>query len=529
MLYKVILVEDDPLIRQGLSEIIAWEECGLEIVKCASDGRSALEFLKNEVADICITDIKMPKMDGLTLMKKCNQENYKMKYIVLSGYTDFELVKEAIQIGVENYLVKPVNKVEMIQTLMTVVEKLDSEQKNQEVMNNGIKVFRENLLYRWIAGQITYDEFLERKTHLGFAISENYIVGIIKLLPIERDVCEEKWHREEKEKHLRRLVSTINNYAEGSIGLLDLNGDLIMLFPEANKNYFKIKEFINKMIRVASDNKKFYVFGGMGEVVESPNEIEKSFYQARFILDNYAMCSENEMVWHQEIGGHISGIPANYYDKMLAIANKFNMNDKAEIFKVLDELFGCIEYPTRIRWETLQAFGVIFLGDIFQKVIRYRPHSAIELEYLQMQLVEIYQCSTLKEMINWMKDMVDKILVISSESVSKYSKSIYGLIQYMKYNYNNDMCIKNTAEIFQLNPVYLGKLFFQETGTTFTEYLNELRVNEAKKLLINTDVKIQKIAETVGYQNTNYFYAIFKKNVGVTPAEFRGRSEQKNI
>ena len=523
MLYKVILVEDDPLIRQGLSKIIAWDECGLEIVKCASDGKNALEFLENEAVDICITDIKMPKIDGLTLMKKCNQASYKMKYIILSGYTDFELVKEAIQIGVENYLVKPVNKVEMIQTLMTIVEKLDSEQKNQEVMNNGIKVFRENLLYRWIAGQITYDEFLERKTHLGFAISNDYMVGIIRLLPIERAACEAKQHREEKERHLKNLVSMINNYTEGSTGILDLNGDLIMLFPKANRNAFQIKEFVNKMIRVVSSNKKFYVFGGMGEVVESPNEIEKSFYQAKFILDNYAMCSENKMVWHKEIGEHINGIPSNYWDKMLALSNKFNMNDKAEIFEVLDELFGCIEYPTGIRWETLQAFGVIFMGDIFQKVIKYRPHSAIELEYLELQLVEIYQCSTLKEMIEWMKEMVDKILVISSENVGKYSKSICGLIQYMKYNYNSDMCIKNTAEIFQLNPVYLGKLFFQETGTTFTEYLNELRVNEAKKLLINTDVKIQKIAEKVGYQNTNYFYAIFKKNTGVTPAEFRRR------
>ena len=129
MAYKVMIVEDDPLIRQGLGKMIFWEECGLELTCTASNGREALQRMEDSEVDICITDIKMPQMDGIAFMKNCKAMGKAVSFIVLSGFAEFELVKEAVQIGIENYLVKPIDKEELIQTLVTVVDKLDARQK----------------------------------------------------------------------------------------------------------------------------------------------------------------------------------------------------------------------------------------------------------------------------------------------------------------------------------------------------------------------------------------------------------------
>ncbi|HHV11869.1 MAG TPA: response regulator [Clostridiales bacterium] len=526
MLYKVILVEDDPLIREGLSKIISWNEFGLEVVGCAADGEKALRLLEDISADVCITDIKMPHMDGLTLMKKCNGTNRRMKYVVLSGYTDFELVKEAAQIGIENYLVKPVNKEELVQTLVTIVEKLDAEQRRQEAVNEGIQVFRDNLLYRWITGGITYEELLDRKSYLGFPILNNYMVGIIRLSSATGESQVQKMYKSEKEKRLKGLLFMQNNFADSSAGMIDLEGNLLLLFPDADVNYERIDAHIQKMVRYAATDQMFYAFAAMGTVVKSPGELEKSYYEARFILDNYAICSEKNVVWYEEISQYIRNIPSDYYEKMLMLTSKFNPDDKGEIFQLLEEVMGDISRTPGIRWETLQAFGVIFLGNILQNIKRYKPHIATEMEQLQLQIAEIYQCNSLKEMIHWMKELIEKALIVSRQDSGKYSQVINGLIQYMKFNYDKDICIKNIADLFHMSPVYLGRLFFQETGKSFTEYLNSLRLNQAKDLLANTDIQIQQIAEKVGYQNSNYFYTVFKKKAGMTPAEFRCRSKK---
>ena len=162
---KVLLVDDEPFIREGIKKLISWDELGLEIIGCAADGAKALEMLDRESADICITDIRMPHMDGLELMQRCKDTGKNMKYIVLSGYTDFELVKRAAQIGIENYIVKPVDRMELSQTLVSVVDKLNSEQTQQAVLQEGIDILRENLLYRWITGEITPEELAERKEY----------------------------------------------------------------------------------------------------------------------------------------------------------------------------------------------------------------------------------------------------------------------------------------------------------------------------------------------------------------------------
>lgn len=522
MIYKAVIVDDEPLIREGLKKMIPWEECSLELVGCAANGDAALKLLEAEPADILITDIKMPRMNGLELMHRCSEAGMRMKYVVLSGYTDFELVKEAAQIGIENYLIKPVDKIEMLQTLMQIVEKLNVEQTQQTILNEGISILRENLIYRWIVGEIAFDELLERKDYLGFKLERDYLVGILKIVP--RYHGEQSQARsDEKNMLMDKVRSVIEKFQMGT-SVVDPAGRLLMLFSNVRIQRRQIEQNLEELVRYVRKNSRFRIFVAMGTIVGEPEDVGSSYDDARFTLENYELCSDKDIVWFEAVRQCMDAIPHFSYDQLLGLNDKFNMDDRASIFNTVDTVMEGMGRTPGVKPEMLQAFGVIIVIHIFQNIINYKANAEIEIVHLQEKIPEIYQIYCVEEMILWMKRMIDSALEISSQIECQYSVVVSNVIHYLEANYEKDICIKVVADAFHMNPLYIGRLFRQETGSAFTDYLNILRLEKAKALLEHTQIPMKQIAQEVGYQNSNYFFTVFKKCVGMTPTEFRRRS-----
>lgn len=177
-MYKVLLVDDEKYILEGLSSLIDWGAMGLEIVGMAKGGRKALELLATTKVDVLITDISMPGMNGLELIRKARQDDDQLKVIILSGYNEFDYLKEGMSLGIENYLLKPVNVSELTQTLSTLMDKLEAARPNYDDLND-IYIIRNNTLHRWMTRQIAAAEWKERCKLLQLGPTRQYRLAAV--------------------------------------------------------------------------------------------------------------------------------------------------------------------------------------------------------------------------------------------------------------------------------------------------------------------------------------------------------------
>ncbi|QJD86270.1 response regulator [Cohnella herbarum] len=182
-MYKVLIVDDELFILNGLPHVINWEEHGTEIVARARNGLEALEIMQNHDIHILVTDIMMPAMDGLELIKQIRDRGWNVKIIILSSHDDFKFVKEASKSGIENYLLKPIEEDELSNTILNTVEKLENEANATVQNHDNLNIVRENILYRWVTRNIGYDELENRAEFLQIDLSrESYMVGIVSIL-----------------------------------------------------------------------------------------------------------------------------------------------------------------------------------------------------------------------------------------------------------------------------------------------------------------------------------------------------------
>ena len=234
-MYNVLIVDDEPAVLQGMASIIDWESYDFKIAGFAQCGTEALEIIQKEDIQILITDIKMPYMDGLELIKSIRNDGKNIKCVILSGYDDFQYVKEAAILGIENYLLKPLSEVELVSTLQTTLQKIQQEHFMQSGVREGLNILKNNILQRWVTNNIDQNELQERATLLNIDLKcSKYLVVIIKDITISsgNNHSGQKWNASHKSvlKTLERLFGTICT----CLIFMDMDEDFVLLVPNTN-------------------------------------------------------------------------------------------------------------------------------------------------------------------------------------------------------------------------------------------------------------------------------------------------------
>ena len=529
-MYKLLIVDDEPFIREGLSKLICWDELGLEVAALASNGEDALLYLVHEKVDILITDIKMPCMDGVTLMHRCHQLGYNhMKYIVLSGYTDFELVKKAVQMGIENYLAKPVDKDELCQTLLQVIEKLNSEMTQSSILQNGISVIRDNLIYRWMTGCISHNELMERKEYLGFEFGKNNMVAIIDIHYIKGVNCITEDVTVQLEDAMLQIGAYIRSFNHGIVLTLNF-GTVYVIFSNAKGRERSICQILGRIAFLIQEKGIFTYQIAKGNIEENMMMISKSYHNAQFALKANLIHSIDKIISYEEVESEMKQIPKPHLEMMSALEDLFKKDDQNEICQIIDTLLDNLEKTEGAKIELIQVYAVIIVTKIYCNIRNYVANSDEILTKFQNENTKlVYSMYYVDEIVQWTKEMAIKGLNITDQVKEKYSDIISRVFQYSEQNYKKPICIKTVANRFNMNPLYLGRIFKIEVGMAFTDYLNALRLKQAKSLLSSTDMTIKQIAEEIGYQNSNYFCTVFKKRVGSSPKEFKKNIQNNKI
>ena len=539
---KVFLVEDEMVIRRGIKNSIDWEKEGYIFCGEASDGELAYPMIIKEKPDILITDIRMPFMDGLELCKLVKKELPNIKILILSGYDEFDYAKEAIRLGVTEYLLKPISSGKLLEALNWVSESIRREKEDKDRVRKYMEEMRENTEHekqkffeQMIAGNLSMADALET----GKKYEMNLSAGMYNLLLFRFTLGEENRKSGEllgeAEYAIEKLTERLEYVFEFQRGV---EGWAFLLMADNEEQMSeRVKELSKDLEEIMKNYSTIAYFGGIGQPVARLRELEESFREAeralaaRFTMELNRIISVEDIRMAQNVDtlDDIEITSFGEIEKTRTMLEKF-LNNGAE-----DEIDEFVDvYINELPEENLKSVlmrqyiimdAYIVMMSFCEKIEGIEGEMQAQSEELKNSMKT---SQTLEEIKNYIRMLLKKIIgVRDTISGRRYSDIIEIAKDQIRKTYMSDEISLNTiaAEV-GMSPSYFSSIFSKEMGKTFVEYLTEIRMDRAKELLMCSSMKTSEIGYEVGYKDPHYFSYIFKKTQNCTPKEFRARGKE---
>lgn len=539
---KVFLVEDEMVIRRGIKNSIDWEKEGYIFCGEASDGELAYPMIIKEKPDILITDIRMPFMDGLELCKLVKKELPNIKILILSGYDEFDYAKEAIRLGVTEYLLKPISSGKLLEALNGVSESIRREKEDKDLVRKYMEEMRENTEHekqkffeQMIAGNLSMADALET----GKKYEMNLSAGMYNLLLFRFTLGKENRKSGEllgeAEYAIEKLTERLEYVFEFQRGV---EGWAFLLMADNEEQMSeRVKELSKDLEEIMKNYSTIAYFGGIGQPVARLRELEESFREAeralaaRFTMELNRIISVDDIRMAQNVDtlDDIEITSFGEIEKTRTMLEKF-LNNGVE-----DEIDEFVDvYINELPEENLKSVlmrqyiimdAYIVMMSFCEKIEGIEGEMQAQSEELKNSMKTI---QTLEEIKNYIRMLLKKIIgVRDTISGRRYSDIIEIAKDQIRKTYMSDEISLNTvaAEV-GMSPSYFSSIFSKEMGKTFVEYLTEIRMDRAKELLMCSSMKTSEIGYEVGYKDPHYFSYIFKKTQNCTPKEFRARGKE---
>ena len=519
-MYHVLIVDDEPIILHGLQGILEWEEYGLEIAGLAANGVQAREIIGSTPIDILLTDIKMPEMNGLELIDFIRHQDLNIKVIVLSGYDDFNYVKGAIKLGVENYLLKPVNKEELSLTLLNVLDKIEKESRKESYEAKSKDVFRQNLLYRWVSDNISLRDLQERAALIGIRLDyAGYQAATLYLL----DNLDSP-QRDLTGNAILELCGGARTAEISPLIFSDLDDNVILLFSDDHLDAKRqdILDYLRRCVTRINAELAVNVFAALGTVESDFRNVGKSYLAARNLQEYSLVYPPNSILTDADIRKSAADRPAGIPFDFEILAEHLISRRKDEAISFIKEYYHQLLSTEGITPKDIQNLSVEVLYNLsgfYKKAIRnYDIPPDLEILFSDLNKVK-----TSQELIDWIALTISKMIDGLAFCDENQNPLIKHIIRHVNNHYQEALSLKTISALHNVNTSYLGQLFKNETGELFTNYLNGVRIQKARELLAQTNLKVYDISNKVGYVNQSLFFRTFKKLTGLSPEEFRER------
>lgn len=524
-LYKLMIVDDEEEIRLGVIKKINWEEHGFIVVGDAENGQEALEMAEKLHPDVIMTDIKMPFMDGLELGRKVTEIMPSTKIIIFSGSDDLDYAHEAIKINVVEYVLKPINSVELIEVLKRLKEKLDkeyNEKRNMETLQKhyieSIPVIREQFLIGALEGRITNEEWKENEKQLGLDFMNQYLcVALINIdgLPKEQDSSLVSIS-------IKNIVDeTMQNYCK-FISFPYLDKIVTLLSLDEKVNIMKIIKRLNEVCKIFE-----CVFGstvsiGIGRIYNNINEIRFSYRTAQSALGYRLILGNGKTIYIDDVEPDNS-IQLQFDEQdEIKFLNAIKLSSQDEIKEIVESIFKKVEE----HFISLDKYR-IYIMEIMTALLKLTQAYNIDIRDIFGEDFNCYsyldKLDSIKEIKEWFIEKAIKLNeFIKKERVNSSKLLVEKAKEYIKNNYSDyEISVEKLCSKLHVSPTYFSTIFKKETNMSFVNYLTDIRLEEAIKLLNTTDDKTYIIAAKVGYQEANYFSYVFKKKFGISPSRYR--------
>ena len=520
-MYKVLIADDEKIIRMGLMGIIDWQAEGFEIAGQAANGSEALSFMTREQPELTLIDIRMPRLTGLESIKSARESGYNGQIIVLSGYSDFEYAKTAIEHGVVSYLTKPVDQEALLAAVRKVKKELDDKAKEAENMGSFFDKTRKSVLRSFLLGEID--------------LSPEEVKSLSLTHSMYQVLFYEDYSEPEKESYSLADILRVTNTDEREIEAITIEGRQAILL-KGHHPIDKLKTLLTKYENELPPEKNSpldSVFIACGSVVQYVGDIPRSYSEALTVMEHrfYAARGQHFMLYdaeeHREPDYDMIPDEASqekekeeflqtYSEKLINYLQVFNRKQIAETLHEI-ELFLKQRCTLTVN-EQKKLLLDLFLS-IKDKLLRIYNQADLPFAPNIYTITFFNDCRYLYELILFFTEQFDKVM--TSLGYTARDNIIDDVISYIDHNYKTNITLETIAPLFGYNSSYLGKIFNKKLGMNFNTYLDTLRVEKAKEILISSKAPVYKVAEMVGYRNVDYFHIKFKKYTGMSPAEYR--------
>lgn len=511
-MYKLMIADDEVTIREGLKCLLDWESEGFALAGEAANGDDALALILKERPDLVLLDIRMPGMSGLDVIRLARQQDFTGKVVILSGYSDFNYAREAIRYDVLSYLTKPLDEDELLGIVRDIRQQLDADAAALDSSEHYRQKAYDAIIYDILNGSADYAMLDLSALHMNADIYQAVI-------------CE-KYSRSQNDISYRfSELLRVTNQDNNSFDKITVDSREVFLL----KGSFAIQKFKDFLDRYETERKPQKdspldsLFLAYGRPVTSLSAIPDSYDDARRLIGRRFFCIQGQhTIGYESLPAFELCSPVISQELLNEYAAKLfdalSASSHSRTAELLEELFGKL-YSASDSIDSIK----LFFADLYLQLksrISY-SYSGNEIpfpgnaEAIRMISEKYY----LYEIFLFLTEQFETVL--SAIGHSSREGVIDDILYYIEHNYTRALTLESIAPLFGYNSSYLGKIFSKKVGENFNSYLDRVRIEHSKKLLLAEDMKVYEIAEKVGYRNVDYFHIKFKKHVGQTPAEFR--------
>ena len=529
-MYKAIIADDENKTCQLIQMLGKWEQFGIEIVAVCTDGEEAYQAILEYVPDIVITDIRMPIYDGLQLIEKTKNSGLETAFIIISGYRHFEYAQNALRFGIVDYLLKPIDQKQLNEVLDKTCRQLEKKKQNEQLNDQ--------------AKQIVQNEYRRKQVQFLRDVLDGKFSGKAALLSAE----------EMKQRYELEMT------AQGAFQAMLLNVENQELLEEGSLFVEKVEALFSKAFDfcqyaiTGTGNRGIWcaVYFDMKSQMKVNEAIKDFYYDVRMMQEIYGNFhpvmgvgtpeTEKENFFDSFSRAGIAewqkmayGNMKIHYYKPLPQRNIFNPDEMEEQMKILSSAMELLQIETVHQWfqmvqklagESSENLVAVYelrkkIIDVFTECLKdFKEEGVLQLaEELEKRS---YRCGSLGELWNCLEDRITGFLQKKTEEkASGDAKPIQIVKQYVAYHLCETVTLEEAAAMAGFAPAYFSGVFKKQTGQTFTEYLTEVRIQEAKRLLRSSQKSIGEIAILTGYPDDKYFRKLFKKIVGIKASEYR--------
>lgn len=519
-MYRLLIVDDEQAICEGLKEVLPWEEYGIEICGFASDGGEALTKIEMLKPQIVMTDIRMPHMDGLALLEEIKNRGLNCRVIVLSGFHDYDLVRKAMKLGAVDYILKPSDREELAQVISELIDNMENEVLEQFQGRETLEIVRNNILNRLIRNKITPTEVRNKDKILKMELNGPDFQVLTAIMV--NDAEEESWKLFQAYTELSEILKNLRE----AIVFLGTNNRIHLILQNKPLDSFLRSEIRKWQIRV-KENADTELVVGVGNQVNSLRNVSQSYRNSLKALEYRFVLGDERILYYEDIelsfknARDFTGIDTEKVKEWMACGRV----DK--VCKQISDFYREVsEKQIVVSADVMRNVGIDVVMTAFEWMQKANPQNLEFTREKEQVLKKIWMAQHINELeesvlncLHWCEETV-------KEEKNQYSPLVSEALKLLTENFRNpDLSLQYMADKLKVNTAYLGRVFKKETGDSFTEYLNRIRVKDAVRLLQTTNYKGAKISELVGFSNYNYFYIVFKKILGKRPMEIRRREK----
>jgi two-component system, response regulator YesN len=501
-MYKVLIVDDEEIIRNGLCHFIDWEKYGFSICGEADCGETALRKIKDYQPHLVLLDITMPGMSGLDILEKYHNactDSYKPLFLILTGYSDFEYAQKALNYGAQGYLLKPVDEDMLEDKLRELADFLSS--KNKE---GGIS-----------ASDTEYMKQFERMLSTG--------------------VIAPAFEKQFDDNSLYQLILFSSVCCGFSDRMPQLQKAVTDFFPFADITFFGQNSFLTAVVKNTPENTVLRYIGrfcekygkkaggpvaSIGPSLQGLRGALSSYQTARKLFDILFFSDTTLFLQEQDLLPEQEGITKPnpllpHVSNLLIFIETYDITGEDRFMAQQKTIFQTGRYAP----QTVKKMFMAFVIEIYNNIHEKYPEKQLNMP----QVLDLVNAIYGQQYLSGVLEAVRNFIAVLTDSFNKNSSeaTIAKIIQYIRHNYRSDLKLEDLGTMFNCNSAYLGKKFKKITGISFNTYMDITRIEAAKRMLTSTNLKIYNISDIVGYTNPDYFYLKFRKYVKVTPKQFR--------